>query len=172
MRIMDDIELNTKQLEDNYKIEILKLKKQIDADGVHHRELQDNLLKIEQEKHSLLSEYSSLKVKFEKQTIELSKVRNSLETKTSEINELQSIIKENEAQHLESIEGLKIEIDNIKESNSNVIKLYEYQNGFFRERVAKEIEFLNTQLQSSNTNSNDCNSYANLMSELSQRDAV
>ena len=167
MCIMDDIELNTKQLEDNYKIEVLELKKQIDVDSVHHQERQDSLLKIEQEKHSLLSEYSSLKAKFEKQIIELSKARNSLE-----INELKSIIKENDAQHLDSIEGLKIKIDNFKESNSNVIKLYEYQNGFFRERVAKEIEFLNTQLQNPNTNSSDYNSYANLMSELSQRDAV
>ena len=69
------------------------------------------------------------------------------EDKYNEVHELQLIIEDNENRHLEDIEELKTEIDTIKESNSNVIKLYEYQNGFFRERVAKEIEFLNNQLQ-------------------------
>ena len=147
MRMVDDIELTKKQLEDQYQVEIVQLKTQIDTNTVHYQEISSNLANLEQEKQSLLSEYSTLQAKFEKQTIELSKVMKNYEGKCNQVHELQLIIEDNENRHLEDIEELKTEIDTIKESNSNVIKLYEYQNGFFRERVAKEIEFLNNQLQ-------------------------
>lgn len=84
---------------------------------------------------------------------------------------MQFTVQEIENGHLEAIEQLKSEIESIKESNSNVIKLYEYQNQFFRERVAREIDYLQNQFKNPDLK-DDSDSYANLLAELSQRDAV
>ena len=84
---------------------------------------------------------------------------------------MENKIKEIEQEGLKNVEELKEEIENIQESNQSVIKLYEYHNEWFRERVRKEIEYLQSLTQNFDIK-NDADNYASLLSDLSQRDAV
>lgn len=157
MNIISDIEKETKQLEQKYQEELSILSLKLNSMNEEHQKL--------------LSQYSNLKVKYDKQIIETKDKNDQLEKQTNEVHLLRLNIKEAEREHAKNLEVLKTEIETIKESNKNVINLYENQNLYFKERVVKEIEFIQSQGQNSDLKG-DSERYANLLSELAQRDAV
>ena len=175
MQMLEDIESTKKELESQYQKEIDELQKQRSDDRVKYEEkinvLLQNINDFEVRNKELLSHIEELKIKINKFDSEFENKDNLIQKKTEEIHVLKITIKENEQEHIKNIQDLQTEIDNIKESSKNVINLYEYQNQFFKERVTKEIEYLQSMNQNADLKQ-DWDSYSNLLSDLAKRDAV
>jgi len=112
-----------------------------------------------------------MKLKMDKFEQELSKKDTLINQQAEDLEHLTHEYDELQQESIETVDELKTEICNIKESNQSMIQLYEYQNDAFKGRVTKEIEHWQS-LSSNSDLREDSNSYSTLLNDLAQRDAV
>ena len=112
-----------------------------------------------------------MKLKMDKFEQELSKKDTLINQQAEDLEHLTHEYDELQQESIETVEELKTEICNIKESNQSMIQLYEYQNDAFKGRVTKEIEHWQS-LSSNSDLREDSSSYSTLLNDLAQRDAV
>ena len=118
-----------------------------------------------------MNDFEEMKAKIEYFDKNLNQKDKIIEEFREENLKYKANIQEDEREHLETVKELKQEIENIKESNHNVVKLYEYQNEAFKDRVSKELEYLQQNSQNSDLKESS-HDYSGLLNDLAQRDAV
>lgn len=157
MRMVDEIEVMRDSEKLNYEQDIKSL-----TETVHY---------LETQKEDLMKHIKSMKPKVDTLEVEINNKNEVIQKQTKELEELNSQAHETASAHTQEIKEIKEEIESIQESNRNVINLYEYQTEAFRQRVAKEIEYLQNSSQNSDLK-HDSDEYSTLLRDLAQRDAV
>lgn len=157
MRMVDEIEDTREQERQEYEHQINQLKSTVQE--------------LESQREDLMRHIHSVKHKIDGFNTEVEHKDNTIMQLQLQVTTLQNDMDSIQNEHLDTVIELKEEIDRIKESNQSVIRLYEYHTEAFRDRVSKEIKYLQSLSQNADIK-DDNDNYSNLLRDLAQRDAV